>query len=373
MVRAQTLQKLRSGWILLAAALMMPLLAQIGQYPPGGSPGQYPPGQYPPGQYPPRQGGSGPGGGISLPHRGKKKAAEKKKDAIPNFNQDGWVVSSTSSELQIGTDDGRLIKLKVDADTKFTKEGNPGSAAQASENAFVHVEAFEDDQWYLTAATVDLRKDPGRKAAAGGPEQPPSGPAQPPATTKSASAAAPQDNSGAVPSPDAMGAPPEDVPGRPILHHGKPTGKDTSPDEDMTPKPQKASKSTSTSQASADGSIDFTVGDEKAEVKRKPSSYSDLIAQTRTWSEEFSKGLPNFVCEQVTTRYQENSRAEGFQPLDVVSAKVIYEDGKEDYQQIMVGGKRTNKSMMELGGSTSTGEFGVHAAQSVFRLCGCGV
>ena len=109
--------------------------------------------------------------------------------------------------------------------------------------------------------------------------------------------------------------------------------------------------------APSDGSIDFTVGDEKTEAKRKPSAYDDLIDRTRQWSEAFSQGLPNFVCDQLTTRYQENSRSEGFQPMDVVSAKVIYEDGKEQYQQITVGGKRTNKSMMDLGGSTSTGEF----------------
>jgi hypothetical protein len=41
----------------------------------------------------------------------------------------------------------------------------------------------------------------------------------------------------------------------------------------------------------------------------------------------------------------------------VVTAKVLYEDGQEKYSAITVGGKRTNKSMMEIGGSTSTGEF----------------
>jgi hypothetical protein len=53
----------------------------------------------------------------------------------------------------------------------------------------------------------------------------------------------------------------------------------------------------------------------------------------------------------------EESRSAGWQALDVVTAKVVYEDGKEDYREITVGGKRTNKSMLELGGSTSTGEF----------------
>jgi hypothetical protein len=53
----------------------------------------------------------------------------------------------------------------------------------------------------------------------------------------------------------------------------------------------------------------------------------------------------------------EQSRSEGFVAQDVVSAKVVYEDGKEDYRGIMVGGKHTNKSMRDLGGTTSTGEF----------------
>jgi hypothetical protein len=81
------------------------------------------------------------------------------------------------------------------------------------------------------------------------------------------------------------------------------------------------------------------------------------VDKTKDWAVTFTNGLPNFVCEQMTTRYMEQSRSEGWQPLDIVTAKVIYEDGKENYKEITVGGKRTNKSMLELGGSTSTGEF----------------
>ncbi len=76
-------------------------------------------------------------------------------------------------------------------------------------------------------------------------------------------------------------------------------------------------------------------------------------------------GLPNFVCQQMTTRYVEQSKSDGWQALDIVTAKVIYEDGKERYQEITVGGKRTSKSMLDLGGSTSTGEF-ASTLQSLF-------
>jgi hypothetical protein len=174
-----------------------------------------------------------------------------------------------------------------------------------------------------------------------------------PADTKSSDTT----NDNNIPRPEDLGPEP-DVPGRPHLHHGKPTGQQADNDEDMTAKPVKqAPPKAARDEKSADGSIDFTIGDEKTEAKKKPSAYNDLIARTREWSETFSQGLPNFVCEQVTTRYMEQSRSEGFVAQDVVSAKVVYEDGKEEYRGIMVGGKRTNKSMMELGGSTSTGEF----------------
>ena len=60
----------------------------------------------------------------------------------------------------------------------------------------------------------------------------------------------------------------------------------------------------------------------------------------------------------MTTRYMEQSKSSGWEAQDVLTAKVIYEDGKEEYKEITVGGKRTNKSMLEVGGgSTSTGEF----------------
>ncbi len=297
------------------------------------------------------------GPGISLPRKSKKNKQAAKKDAVPNFNVDGHVISSTAAKLDIFTDDGRRIKLTVDQDTKFTRDGNATTFDKAAENQFVHVEAFEDQEWFLTAATVDLRKDPANKPAA----------ADPPLALSKAPAPALSTSPAAQPSTDSLGPEP-DAPGRPKLHHGKPTAQESADDEDMAPAAPAKSPSTASTTSMAgnskttaggptDGSIDFTIGDEKVEAQHKPSAYNDLIERTRQWSEAFSQGLPNFVCEQVTTRYAEPSRSEGFQPQDVVSAKVVYEDGKEDYREIMVGGKRTNKSMMELGGSTSTGEF----------------
>jgi hypothetical protein len=59
----------------------------------------------------------------------------------------------------------------------------------------------------------------------------------------------------------------------------------------------------------------------------------------------------------MVTRYQSDSRPARWQPIDVVSMNVVYENGKEDYRDIAVNGK-PKKSLDETGGAWSTGEFG---------------
>ena len=44
-------------------------------------------------------------------------------------------------------------------------------------------------------------------------------------------------------------------------------------------------------------------------------------------------------------------------PLDVVSAEIIYADAQESYRNVKINDRPTNKSLQEIGGSWSTGEF----------------
>jgi len=89
---------------------------------------------------------------------------------------------------------------------------------------------------------------------------------------------------------------------------------------------------------------------------RSLSPTAPLIERAREAAFEFSQKLPNFICEEFMSRNTERGR-EGDSPLDVVSAQVIYEDGKESYQNVKVDGRATAKGMEELGGAWSTGEF----------------
>lgn len=290
-----------------------------GQYPPG----QYPPGPNPRGTYPEGQpNGPGPGGGLSIPKRDKKN--QKGTDNLqPTIEADGRTVSREATKLVIATNDGRTLTMTVTPKTSFTGEVEKG--------ARVHVAAAEDDQAFLTAVTVALLK--GSPAAA--PEKATPGEENHPASVD-------------------LSEPAPEAPDRPILRRGKPKQTDSDDSEVPATKPKRAAANAPAAPKS--DSIDFTITPEDA---AKPTAYKDdaRITQTREWASTFTQGLPNFVCQQVTTRYMEQSKSSGWEALDVVTAKVVYEDGKEKYQEITVGGKRTNKNMMELGGSTSTGEF----------------
>jgi hypothetical protein len=333
-------------FVFAAALLCLPLSAQYpGQYPSG----QYPPGQYPPGQYPPGQGPGVPGGGISIPRRGHKKTQKGAENAQPTISADGHVLSSDDRKLVIATDDGRTLTMTVTPATTYSRSGGEIDRSKVIPQSLVHVEATEDDEAFLTVVKVEYLKDPSSETAAA--PSTATSPSDAPTSTSDASAASP---------PLDLSHPPDD-PDRPILRRGKPRNTDTSSDDaPATPKTAAASPKRK------DDSIDFTIGGKSAPVQTAKSKTDDLLARSKEWAMTFTQGLPNYVCQQLTTRYMEQSRSSGWSPLDVVTAKVIYEDGHESYKEITVGGRKTNKSMMELGGSTSTGEF-ASVLQSLFE------
>ncbi len=309
--------------VLLAVSLLSAQYAP-GQYPPATYPRSPYPGQNPPpppGQAPPGQTGPPVPGTVAIPKRDKDKKNKKGADNTvqATIEADGRTISREATKLVVATNDGRTLTMTVTPTTSFTGD--------IAKDAWVHVVAAEDDAAFLTALRVNLLKDPPRS------------PEVQDQQTKSA--------------PEALDESTSEAPGRPILRRGKPkhTNSDTNDiAEAPAPKPKPAPAK------SKSDSMDFTI---TAEDAAKDAVYKDdaRITQTRAWATSFTQGLPNFVCQQVTTRYLEESKSSGWQPLDVITAKVVYEDGKEKYQEITVGGKRTNKGMMELGGSTSTGEF----------------
>jgi hypothetical protein len=257
---------------------------------------------------------------LPLPHIGRHGKSNSDADRPPLYAE-GIVRSNDGKTLVVGSTDGRTFTIALTDKTSYVREGKPLDPKGIISGATVQVEAARDEHDNLTATRVELLKEPapetGQSAAADAPE----------VTTLSS---------------------PVDAPGRPILSRGG-TRRRASP--------VSAEDQVAMSSAKDDGII-MEPGPAPAEPgsSRNPST-NELIARTKAWVASFADSLPNYVCQQSTTRYQEQSRQQGWQALDVVTAQVVYEDGKESYRDIAVGGKKTNKSMLELGGTTSTGEF----------------
>ncbi|MGI8959222.1 MAG: hypothetical protein ACR2IV_05590 [Bryobacteraceae bacterium] len=289
-------------------------------------------------------GGPMGGGGIPVPWGHKKKQKNSDPNA-PRISADGKTVSNDGKTLVIDMQDGRTLTMKLNPETKFTRSGSTIPATKVVPRTTVHIEAAEDEEAYLTAIQVELLKDAAQATAE--PE------------TRAVSPA-PGDEAGTT-KPTIMHDP-VDAPDRPILRRGIPK-KTSSADSDIgntdvskAESPEKA-KASASPESSHKETTDFTISDDSDSAKPAASASEALIKRTKEWSETFTNGLPNFVCQQSTTRYMQESKSSGWQVQDVVTAKVVYEDGKEDYREITVGGKKTNKGMLDLGGSTSTGEF----------------
>ena len=310
--------------------------------------------------------GQGPmgGGGISLPriHRKKPKSSETSTTpGQPTLTADGKTVSNDGKTLLVATKDGRTLTLRLNDQTKFTHTGSAIPASKIIPRTTVHIEAAEDSEANLTATTVDLVKDAPAETTASGARP---GAVNPDGTTPDAEDAD-------LTRPTILNGP--DAPNRPILHHGKPTRSESAGDADNrdvqmaaakpAPKPVAVRKTVSND----DNPSDFTIGDSTPAARPITPKADALIGRTRDWAHTFTNGLPNYICEQLTTRYMEASRSAGWQAQDLVGAKVVYEDGHESYKDITVDGRKTNKSMLQIGGATSTGEF-ASVLQSLFAV-----
>jgi len=141
---------------------------------------------------------------------------------------------------------------------------------------------------------------------------------------------------------------PEDE-GPPTLKRGvpKPARKKPAPkaEEEEPPAPVQVASASATEPSEA------------APPAPQPDSAPSIIEHARAAAADFLTGLPNYVCQQFTTRYQSEGHPANWRAQDVVSAEVVYEDGKERYEKLAINGKPV-KGAVEDTGSWSTGEFG---------------
>ena len=346
---------------ILALVVSSAALAQI--YPPGGYPGQtYPyPGQTP---YPGRM----PGGtGIPVPGRSGKQQPPKSKSnqPLPNFRGALKVMDDKSLSIELG--DNRVMDFKRTGSTKFFKSGDEVKDPKFNIGDQVSVEAQEDPGGTMSAVNVYWEK-----AAAGATTTSKQSGDSTPDTWKDTPKDAPKPGSEQRPTQSAQSIPPlADDPGPPKLKRG---GVADSSREKSAPVP--AQETAQVSQAPSASSAPAVRGtpppeenrpvtiirgdndDDPSPLRASLPKDEPLIRRAADSALEFTETLPSYVCTEMIGRYYSNTRPANFQPIDVVSTEVIYENGVEQYRNIQINGKPTKKKIEETGGAWSTGEFG---------------
>ena len=362
----------RAGWIdgvRLASWLLAASSVAFGQYP-GGYPGGYPPGGYPPGTYPPGYPGR-TGTGIPIPSKGSTKPVNNA--PMPNFR--GYFKQMDDKNITIELDDHRELQFRRNGKTKFFKGGDEIKSPAFAVGDQVSVEGPQDPDGFFTAVNVywERAADKTGGTQTAGDTRSQSAPdtwkddAKKDAPPAKDSATPPPSTSATVVAPSA--APPDpDDPGRPVLKRGKaadPT-RETAADNPAAPTPPPAytpapspgpvTEAENRPPVNSGGTPSILHGDEDPVVRRPAGD--PLIAKATEAALDFTEGLPNYVCQEMMARYESTTHPANWQAIDIVSAALVYENGKEDYRDIAVNGKLLKKSIDQVGGAWSTGEFG---------------
>lgn len=402
------------GALVLLIVSDFPLPAQ---YPPGGyPPGGYPGGGYPPGQYP------GGIGGIPFPRRGKKKSKTqqeeqnlqqvtgmlRKMDAktIVLEAEDTRILNMGRSKdtkfLKNGEDikpdvlkPGDHLSIEFSEDDKgflsavhvmLEKEGTAEERAEAS--APVETSVQTQDRSSDDERPVQRRKDSPAEAktqenqntpGAAAPSQKSAG-APPRGSQPSSQPAGDPANLPPIAPPDAgldlnhipastHSAAEESADGRPELRRGKPAKRKSAPQEEssepveVASQPVEVASNAPPDSAAASKSAVIEPPPLDAEVRPRPVAEmppppDPRIQKATAAAVSFTDTLPNYVCQEQMARFVSETHKVNWQPIDIVSTEVVYEDHHEHYRNIQINGKAVKKRMEELPGAWSTGEFG---------------
>lgn len=103
------------------------------------------------------------------------------------------------------------------------------------------------------------------------------------------------------------------------------------------------------------------IEDPSAREKARAEALAKLpfIEQTRRYALDYAKELPNFIVTQIVSRYVQTPEAPQWKLDDTLEIELTYSASKgEQFKVLKINGKAAQKSYDELGGSTSSGEFG---------------
>ena len=83
-----------------------------------------------------------------------------------------------------------------------------------------------------------------------------------------------------------------------------------------------------------------------------------ILDLARAYALDYSRTLPDFICDEVIRRYREGVDPGTWALNDTLTVRLSYYGHREDYKLVQVNGKPTNRSYEAMTGSISEGEFG---------------
>jgi hypothetical protein len=299
------------------------------------------------GQYYPGMGVGIPMPNIHLPQRKPKDAPGK----ITVVSLDGTLRSISEVDVVVHTKSDKMLRFLVTPGTEFrSKDGgkpHPGDR--------VTIDVFPNDPGTAVHVILDHAGNSSERAAAEAhvdearistPDPDDFG--RPHSTNGSAESSRTVSDLGSNDS------------GRPTLHR-EDSGPDSSSDDGHPTLRRQDSPDTSSSSDGGRPSLHRedtgTKADDPPSSASSVTSADSVIDDARDAARSFSSDLPNFLVQQVTTRYQGSRYVDNWKSVDVVTADVASVDGKEDYRNIKVNGRPTTRP--EDTGAWSTGEFQV--------------
>jgi hypothetical protein len=314
------------------------------QYPAGGQypPGQYPPNQYPPGQYPPNQYPPGqypntyppgiPVPNIHLPGKKPKDKADKGEEVRATVaSVDGSLRRVGEKDLLLETGKRAILRFRLLAKTRFeNKAGETVRDSLLRLGDQISVQVSPDDPETALRVILVRSATPAEHAAG---EQ----------TVDEASVRAPR--AGDLSKPRTVTTREAKTP----AEGAAPVG---AAEDGEAPKLQRRSDA-------GEGPADAPEPDVvPAAESNDPRRYTDerIIQDARAAAGAFSAGLPDYLAQQVTSRYFATGFPTHWQEIDVVTADLAYVGGKEDYRNVQVNGYPVSNP--ERTGTWSTGEFG---------------
>jgi hypothetical protein len=100
-----------------------------------------------------------------------------------------------------------------------------------------------------------------------------------------------------------------------------------------------------------------------AQAPPDAAAQQKILADATDYAVHHERALPDFICNQTTRRFVDSSgRAvaghENWFPIDIIVERLTYFEHHEDYRVLQINGQASSVAHDELGGASSSGEFG---------------